>query len=80
MPNNSALTQTCFMQILGINAAVRNACINGNLATAKELLTKEIDADADNYNSYANRSIIMMRQLDWDHALHDAIKVGYAEP
>jgi hypothetical protein len=68
------------MQILDINAAVRNACITGDLHTAKELLTKEIGADADNYNSYANRSIIMTRQLDWDHALHDAIKVGYAEP
>lgn len=63
-------------QILDINVAVRNACITGDLPTAKELLTKEIDADADadNFNSYANRSIIMARQLDWDHALNDAIK------
>lgn len=61
-------------QILDINVAVRNVCITGDLPTAEELLTKEIDADADNYNSYANRSIIMARQLDWDHALNDAIK------
>jgi hypothetical protein len=67
-------------QILDINVAVRNVCITGDLPTAEELLTKEIDADADNYNSYANRSIIMARQLDWDHALNDAIKVGYTNP
>lgn len=67
-------------QILDINAAVRNACINGDLPAAEELLTKEIDADADNYNSFANRSIIMARQLDWDHALNDAIKSVSIEP
>jgi hypothetical protein len=67
-------------EILDINVAVRNACITGDLPTAEGLLTKEIDADADNYNSYANRSIIMARQLDWDHALNDAIKARYATP
>jgi hypothetical protein len=77
---DSVLTRTPFVQILDINPAVRNACITGDLPTAEELLTKEIDADADNYNSYANRSIVMARQLDWDHALNDAVKARYAAP
>lgn len=67
-------------QILDINPEVRDACITGDLRTAEELLTKEIDADADNYNSYAHRSIIMARQQDWDHALNDAIKSVSIEP
>jgi len=55
--------------------AVRNACISGDLPIAEDLLTQEIDANVDNYRSYANRSIVMARKLDWDHALHDANKV-----
>jgi len=55
--------------------AVRNACISGDLPTAEGLLAQEIDANGDNYRSYANRSIVMARKLDWEHALHDANKV-----
>ncbi|KAG2346847.1 hypothetical protein BDR05DRAFT_959029, partial [Suillus weaverae] len=33
-----------------------------------------IDADVNNYISYANRAFVMARKLDWDHALQDAIK------
>jgi WD40 repeat protein len=80
VPEDALPQEQVTHQILDINAAVRNACITGDLHTAKELLTKEIGADADNYNSYANRSIIMTRQLDWDHALHDAIKSVSIEP
>jgi len=58
-----------------MKTAVRNACISGDLPTAEELLTQEIDANGDNYRSYANRSIVMARKLDWDHALRDANKV-----
>jgi len=58
-----------------MKTAVRNACISGDLPTAEELLTQEIDADGDNYRSYANRSIVMARKLDWEQALHDATKV-----
>lgn len=79
LPQN-APNKEVIHQILDINAEVRDACITGDLRTAEELLTKEIDADADNYNSYANRSIIMARQLDWDHALNDAIKSVSIEP
>jgi WD40 repeat protein len=64
-----------FIQILATNPTVRNACISGDLSTAEELLTHEIDADGDNYRSYANRSVVMARKLDWDHALDDATKV-----
>jgi len=58
-----------------MKTAVHNACISGDLPTAEDLLTQEIDANGDNYRSYANRSIVMSRKLDWDHALHDANKV-----
>jgi hypothetical protein len=41
-----------------INAEVCNACITGDLHTAKEMLTKQIDADVNNYHSYANHSTV----------------------
>jgi len=55
--------------------AVHSACISGDLPTAEDLLTQEINANGDNYRSYANRSIVMARKLDWDQALHNANKV-----
>ena len=70
----------CFMQILALHATVRDACISGDLTTAEELLTQEIDADANNCSSYANRSFVMARKPDWDHALRDAVKVRYTDP
>jgi hypothetical protein len=52
----------------------------GDLHTAEVLLTLEIDADSNtDHDSYANRSIVMARKLDWDRALDDAIKVRYAD-
>jgi hypothetical protein len=71
--------QACFMQMLAMNTVVRNACINGDLPTAEELLTQEIDANDNDYNSYANRSIVMARKLDWNRALDDATKVRCAD-
>jgi len=58
-----------------MKTAVRNACISGDLPIAEDILTQEIDANGDNYRSYANRSIVMARKLDWEQALHDANKV-----
>jgi hypothetical protein len=58
-----------------MNITVRNACINGDLPTAEELLTQEIETNGDNYRSYANRSVVVARKLDWDQAFHDATKV-----
>ena len=58
-----------------MKTAVRNACISGDLPAAEELLTQEIEANGDHYHSYANRSIVMARKLDWDRSLHDANKV-----
>jgi hypothetical protein len=66
------------IQILAINATARNACITGDLPTADRLFTQEINADNNNYNSYANRSFVMARKADWDHALDDALKVRYS--
>ncbi|KAJ8594800.1 hypothetical protein M405DRAFT_929909 [Rhizopogon salebrosus TDB-379] len=66
--------------ILDISTTAFNACITGDLAMAEDLLTQEIDSDADNYNSYANRSFVMARKLDWDSALHDALKSVNIQP
>jgi len=60
-----------------MSAAVRSACISGDLATAEELLTQEIDANGKSYHSYANRSFVLARKLDWDNAFKDAMKVRY---
>jgi hypothetical protein len=67
------------MQIVVMSTAARNACMTGDLPIAENLLTQEIDSD-DNYDSYASRSSVMARQLDWDRALHDALKVRYTNP
>jgi hypothetical protein len=67
------------MQILAINTTARNACITGDLTTTTKLLTQDIDADNNDYDSYANRSFVMARKADWDHALDDAQKV-YVPP
>jgi hypothetical protein len=71
---------TVLMQILAIDMTIRNACITGDLTTAEQLLTQEIDVDANSCTSYANRSFVMARQLDWDRALHDANKVSTLAP
>ncbi|KAG2031700.1 WD40-repeat-containing domain protein [Suillus americanus] len=60
--------------ILAINTTARNACITGDLLTAHGLLTQYINADSNDYNSYANRSFVMARRADWDRALDDALK------
>jgi hypothetical protein len=57
--------------------AALNACGIGDFTMAEDTLTQEIGNDADNYNSYANRSFVMARQSDWDWALDDAIKVRH---
>ncbi|OAX39581.1 hypothetical protein K503DRAFT_799531 [Rhizopogon vinicolor AM-OR11-026] len=62
-----------------MNTTVRTACINGDLSTAEELLMQEI-ANGENYRSYADRSIVMARKLDWDHALDDATKSISIQP
>jgi hypothetical protein len=53
----------------------RDACITGDLQTAEGLLTQAIDAHTNDHISYANRSFVMARKLDWDRALLDADKV-----
>jgi hypothetical protein len=62
-----------------MNTTVRDAFMSGDLSTAEELLKQEIDANDDNYRSYANRSVVMARKLNWDHALDDASKVRCTE-
>jgi len=64
------------VQILAITTA-HDACINGDLSTAEELLTQDINTDANNHTSYAHRSFVMARKRDWDRALQDAIKVRF---
>ncbi|KAG1768815.1 hypothetical protein EDD22DRAFT_211246 [Suillus occidentalis] len=60
------------MQILAINTTARDACVTGDLTTATKLLTQDIDADSNDYDSYANRSFVMARKADWDRAIDDA--------
>ncbi|KAG0701427.1 hypothetical protein DFH29DRAFT_1000285 [Suillus ampliporus] len=62
------------MQIFAVNTTIYNACIAGDLHTAEELLTQEIDADDNRHDSYANRSVVRARNSDWDNALQDAVK------
>ncbi|KAG1789554.1 uncharacterized protein HD556DRAFT_778316 [Suillus plorans] len=59
-------------KILGIMTA-RIACIDGDLSTAEELLTQDINIDENNHTSYAHRSFVMARKHNWDHAVQDAI-------
>lgn len=68
------VTEDFHYKILSIDTKVRHACISGDFSTAEELLKREIDSDSNNYSSYANRSFVMARKLDWEHALDDAVK------
>lgn len=62
-------------RILAINTEPRNACMTGDLLTAEELLTQEIQGSGvNNHQSYANRSFVMARKHNWDHALQDALE------
>ncbi|KAG1888599.1 hypothetical protein F4604DRAFT_2024111 [Suillus subluteus] len=61
--------------ILAINMEPHNACMTGDLSTAEELLTQEIQSSGVNdHHSHTNRSCVMARKHDWDHALQDALK------
>jgi hypothetical protein len=64
-------------RILAMSTELRNACITGDLLNAEELLTQEIQSSNVDNQSYANRSFIMARKHDWDHALQDALQVGF---
>jgi hypothetical protein len=68
------------MQILTIDTTSRDACISGDLLTAEKLLTQDISADSNDYNSYANRSFVKARNSDWDCALEDALDVRCTVP
>jgi tetratricopeptide (TPR) repeat protein len=61
-------------ELLAITKAIRTASITGDLYTAEKVLTQEITADARNFASYANRSFVMARKLNWEKALKDANK------
>ncbi|KAG1789530.1 WD40-repeat-containing domain protein [Suillus plorans] len=80
LPKGLSLTQGSGFKILVINAAARNACITGDLPAAIQLFTQQIDADPNNFDSYANRSFVMARQLAWKDALQDATKSVSIEP
>jgi len=62
-----------------MSTIICEACITGDLNTAEELLTQEIDADGNNHNLYANRSFVATRKSDWYHALQDALRVRYTD-
>ncbi|KAG1793189.1 uncharacterized protein HD556DRAFT_525147 [Suillus plorans] len=58
----------------------RIACVNGDLSTAEDLLTQDINTNPNNHTSYAHRSFVMARKHDWDHALRDAMNSINIEP
>ncbi|KAG1810864.1 WD40-repeat-containing domain protein [Suillus subaureus] len=61
-------------ELLAITKTIRIASITGDLSTAEKVLTQEITANAKNFASYANRSFVMARKLNWENALRDANK------
>ncbi|KAG1731856.1 WD40-repeat-containing domain protein [Suillus paluster] len=73
-PKDTWSEEALALKILAITMTVHKACITGDLAVAEKILMQEINTDANNNTSYANRSLIMARKLDWDRALQDAIK------
>ncbi|KAG1782597.1 WD40-repeat-containing domain protein [Suillus placidus] len=62
------------------NTTIPNAFIAESLHPDEELPpTQETDdADDNNHNSYANRSIVRARNSEWDNALQDAVKVRHS--
>ncbi|KAG1721179.1 WD40-repeat-containing domain protein, partial [Suillus occidentalis] len=60
--------------LLAITKTIRIASMAGDLITAEKVLTQEITADTKNFASYANRSFVMARKLNWENALQDANK------
>ncbi|KAG2038866.1 WD40-repeat-containing domain protein [Suillus americanus] len=61
-------------ELLAITKTIRIASITGDLYTAEKVLTQDIIANATNFASYANRSFVMARKLNWENALQDANK------
>ncbi|KAG2367096.1 hypothetical protein BDR07DRAFT_1394292 [Suillus spraguei] len=66
-------------KILAITTA-RIACIVGDLSTAEELLTRDINADPNNHTAHSHRSFVMARTQNWDRALQDAINSISIQP
>jgi tetratricopeptide (TPR) repeat protein len=66
--------------ILTIPATLRNGSITDILHSAEELLTQKIDADDNDYESYANRSVVRARHAEWENALQDAAKSIAIQP
>jgi hypothetical protein len=65
------------LQIIDVDSTIRKACITGDWDTAEARLKQRIVAGSadNNNNAYANLSFVKARKLDWDGALHDALKV-----
>ncbi|KIK46471.1 hypothetical protein CY34DRAFT_800323 [Suillus luteus UH-Slu-Lm8-n1] len=66
--------------ILAINTTVRDASTIEGLHIAEELLTREIHADGNSHDIYANRSLVRTRLSKWDDALQDAAKSIAIQP
>ncbi|KAG2342512.1 hypothetical protein BDR05DRAFT_1060241 [Suillus weaverae] len=74
-----AVPKNANSETLAITTA-RDACIARDLSTAEELLTQDIHKHPSDDTSYAHRSFVRARKLDWDHALKDAIKSISIQP
>nr|AFB76151.1 hypothetical protein [Suillus grevillei] len=73
-------THFLFDRVLGINMTVHNASIAGGLHLDEELLTRETDADGNNHDTYADRSVVRARNFEWESALQDAVKSIAIQP
>ncbi|OAX42738.1 hypothetical protein K503DRAFT_853745 [Rhizopogon vinicolor AM-OR11-026] len=78
-PSGSRDKQSLF-DILNVTTVVVGACIARDFHTAEELLTEEIDTNTNNYESYANRSVVRARNGEWDSALQDAVQSITIQP
>ncbi|KAG0703994.1 hypothetical protein DFH29DRAFT_1078588 [Suillus ampliporus] len=72
--------RACFTPQILLNTAAHHACIARDWSTAEQLLTQDINTDANNYTSYADCSLIMARKHHWHHALQDAMKSVNIQP
>jgi tetratricopeptide (TPR) repeat protein len=80
LPKGLSLAHGSDFKILIMNATARDACITGDLPTAIQLFTQQIDADPNDFDTYAKRSFVMARQSAWNDALRDATKSISIEP
>ncbi|KAG1731764.1 hypothetical protein EDB19DRAFT_1317616 [Suillus lakei] len=77
---NQVYGQSLYDVRIQVFPTVWDASVAGDLHTAEELLTQDIDKDGNKDNSYAIRSVVRARNSEWDNALQDAVKSLAIQP